>query len=376
MLLEENSVFLDFKAIFDYKFFWRTFSLVRKDLKIKEVVMFRKVTYTTLLVLLALSVAFVSSSCEKLKVNKLQANFYFSKANHQFSDGRFRLAIEEYERALEYNPELIEAYRFLGESYKSLYKPTVEDERNLEIAQKAIDALNKALEIEPENKELIHSLGDMYDKMRDFEEAEKLYLMILDMEPTNMSNYYVVAEFYKRYSGGSEEDAEKVEGKTPFEKAEEMYLRRIELDPENEQGYSYIAQFYGGLTPLPDWDMANYYHEKRIALNPESAEAWLWKGVNHWSKAYRYQSKLTRQQRINLSQESEQALKKANELDEQYPEPYSWLSVLYRSVLAKLFPDRAKRYEEEADRYIQKFQDLRKRQAARERLADELREVR
>lgn len=336
--------------------------------------MFHKRTNTVLLILLVLVVAFLSSSCEKLKVNKLRANFYFSRANNNFTEGRYRLAIEEYEMALSHNPELMDAYRFLGESYKSLYKPAVEDERNLEIASKALEILNRAFEIDPTNKDIIHSLGDMYDKMRDFEKAEELFLKILEMEPTNMGNFYVVAEFYRRYSGGETDVNDG--SKTPFQKAEEMYLRRIEKDPENEQGYAYIAQFYGNLTPIPDFDKANYYHRKRIELDPENAEAWLAIGVNRWAKAYRIQAKLSRQERIKLAQDSEAALKKANELDPQYPEPYSWLSVLYQSVMAKLFPARAKRYEEEASRYIERFKDLRKRQADRERLQEELREIR
>ena len=347
-------------------------------LTIKEDAMIRKAINTSLLVLLIFAVLFATTSCENLRVNKLQANWWFQRANANFTDSKFRLAIEEYERALEFNPDLVEAYRFLGESYKSLYKPAVEDESNKEIEAKALEALNKAYEIDPTNKGIIHSLGDMYDKMRDFEEAEKLYLKILEMEPTNMGNYYVVAEFYKRYAGSTgEEEGEQSTEKTPFQKAEEMYLRRIETDPSNSQGYAYIAQFYENIQPVPEFDMAVEYHKKRTELNPEDAEAWLAVGVNRWGKAYRIQAQLNRQQRIDLANEAETALKKANELDGEYPEPYSWLSVLYKSVFAKLYPDRAQRYENEADIYAQRFQELRNREAARKKLEQEmLRDVR
>jgi len=323
-----------------------------------------------LVVLLAFGVIAVTTSCGKISYNKLRANYHFSRANAHFTDNHYRDAIEEYELALQFNPDLVQAYRFLGESYKSLYKPAVETERNKEVEQKALEALTKAYEIEPNNKEIIYSLGDMYDKIRDFEAAEKLYLRILEMEPTNMGNYYVVAEFYKRYAG-QEEEGKEATGKTPGEKAEEMYLRRIETDPENEQGYAYIAQFYEGMTPVPEFDLADEYHERRIQLNPENAEAWLAKGVNRWSKAYRIPT-LPKNERMALARDSEAALLKASELDPSYPEPYSWLSVLYKSVLVKLDPGRAQRYEEDADRYLQQFQDARKRQAERKKLEEEL----
>jgi len=335
--------------------------------------MFRKIINTSLLILLVIAVVFSTVSCEKLKISNLKANHHFTNANSNFTDGKFRLAIEEYETALSYNPDLIQAYRFLGESYKSLYKPGEEDEKNKEIEQNALLSLSKAFEIDPTNKGVIHSLGDMYDKMRNFDEAEKLYLRILEMEPTNMGNYYVVAEFYKRYAGGaSVEEGEDSGVKTPFQKAEEMYLRRIETDPSNPQGYAYIAQFYENIAPEPEFDKGEFYHRKRIELNPEDAEAWLAVGVNRWSKAYRIQAKLTKPQRIALANASEEALKKANSLDDRYPEPYSWLSVLYKSVFTKLYPERAKRYEDDADIYAQRFQTLRKSAAEKKRLQKEL----
>jgi len=335
--------------------------------------MFRNNRNTTLIILLALAFIFTASSCQKLSPGKLKANYHFNKANTLFSDGRFRQAIEEYEAALNHNSELIEAYRFLGECYKSLFRPGVETPENMEKADKALEALNTAYGIDPTDKDIIYSIGDMYDKLRDFEKAEEMYLRIIDMDPTNMGNYYVVAEFYKRYAGQEEEEGA-TEGKTPFQKAEEMYLRRIETDPENSQGYAYIAQFYEGISPRPEFDKAVYFHEIRIKMDPDNPSAWLSKGVNRWSKAYRIPT-LPKAERLALARDSEMALKKANELDATYPEPYSWLGVLYKSVLAKLEPDKAERYNREADIYLERFQETRKRQLERKKLEQELRET-
>jgi len=209
--------------------------------------MSRRGINTVSIILLGFAVLFLATSCKKLKVGTLRGNYHFSRANSLFSDNRFRQAIEEYERALSYNPNLTEAFRLLGESYKNLYKPGVDSPDNQEKAQKALEALNKAYEIDPTNKAVILSLGNMYDMMRNFEEAEKYFLKILEMEPTDMDNYYVVAGLYKRYSGEREELKQR---------AEQMYLRRIETDPENPQGYAYIAQFYSEMTPLPEFDKA------------------------------------------------------------------------------------------------------------------------
>lgn len=341
--------------------------------------MFRKGTNTLLLISLVFAVAFVSASCEKLKISNLQANFYFSKANHQFSSGAYRKAIEEYEKALKYNPSLREAYQFLGESYKSLYKPAVETEENRQLAQKALEALNKAYAIDPNNKDVINSLGDMYDKMGNFQEAEKLYLRMLDLEPTNMTNYYVVAGFYKRFAAATQEKKEEGEGQatvasgpTPFQKAEEMYLRRIELDPENPQGYAYVAQFYGDITPIPEFDKAVHYQRLQAQLDPENAVVYYSIGVNRFSKAFRLQNILSREEKIALGKESEGALSKAIQIDSSYADSYAYMNLVARNIWANVYPEQRDRYIQEADRWVEQFEEVRRRAAERKKLEEEL----
>jgi tetratricopeptide (TPR) repeat protein len=273
------------------------------------------------------------------------------------------LAIEEYERALHYNPELIQAYRFLGESYKNMYKPGMDNEANNERAQKALDALTKALEIDPENKQIIHSLGDMYDKMRKFEEAEKLFLMILEQEPTNMSNYYVVAGFYKRYAA---------EDNDLKSRAEKMYLRRIETDPENREGYSYLAQFYDEQQPLPEFDKAYAAHMIQTEMEPDNALVWYTLGVNRFQKAYRLQNVLPRNDRIQIANNSESALLKSMEIDNTHAFTYAYINMLYRNVHSKLYPEREQSYVQRADSWLARYREVRKRELEREKTLREL----
>ena len=69
------------------------------------------------------------------------------------------------------------------------------------------------------------------------------------------------------------------------------------------------------------------------------------------------------------------AIEKARDLDPNYPEPYSWLSVIYNSVLAKLDPDKEARYIAEGEKNLDKFKDLRKRSAERKKLEEELKKT-
>jgi len=328
--------------------------------------MSRQRTPIALIAILMLAVAFASVGCDKLNVKKLQANYYFNKANQLFRDAKYSKAIVEYENALAKNPNLMEAYRFLGECYKSLYLPGKESAENKEKAAKALEALKKAYEMEPNNKDIIYSLGDMYDRLKNFDEAEKMYLRIIDLEPGNMNNYYVIAEFYKRYSG------EKKELKS---KAEDMYLRRIETDPENVQGYAYMANYYDQLNVGDNknkFDQALTYHMKRQQLDPNSAEIYYTIGVNRFNKAYQLQNFLSQAEREQLGADAEKNLLKAIEMDKNLAESYAYMKILYTNVQAKVYPERESHFLELANQFGAKWDEARKRQLEKMKLEKEL----
>ena len=315
---------------------------------------------------LAILAMFSFVSCRKMSLPKLKANYFFNKANTLFKDGKFTKAIVEYEKVIKYNPDLKEAYRFLGESYKSLYIPGKDTADNKDRAAKALDALKKAYDVDANNKDVIYSLGDMYDKLRDVENAEQMYLRIIDLEPGNMNNYYVVAQFYKRYGG---------EKKELKEKAEQMYLRRIETDPENVQGYAYMANYFDQLpaTEFKDkFDRALDYVRKRETLEPNSAEVFYTVGVNRFQKAYQLQNFLSQADKETVAAAAEKNLLKAIEIDPNFPDAYAYMKILYINVHAKIYPEREARYTSEADRYGEKFQEKRKLQLDRMKLEKEL----
>jgi tetratricopeptide (TPR) repeat protein len=315
---------------------------------------------------LALVMAFGFVGCQKLSLSNLQANYHFSKANQLFTDAKYSKAIVEYELTLEKNPKLIEAYRFLGESYKALFIPAKESPENKMRATKALDALQKAYEIDANNKDIIYSLGDMYDKLKDVENAEKMFLRIVELEPGNMNNYYVVAEFYKRYSG---------EKKELKEKAEQMYLRRIETDPDNVQGYGYMANYFDQLSPTEykgKFDDALAYVKRRQTLEPGNAEVYYTIGVNRFQKVFQLQNFLSDAEKGAVAADSEKNLLKAIEIDPNFPDSYAYINILYRNIHAKIYPEKESRYINEADRYTEKFQQARKRQLDRMKLEKEL----
>jgi tetratricopeptide (TPR) repeat protein len=209
----------------------------------------------------------------------------------------------------------------------------------------------------------------MYDRLKNFEEAEKMYLRIVDLEPGNMNNYYVVAEFYKRYAGDKKELKEK---------ARDMYLRRIETDPENVQGYAYMADYYDKLPPDANkdkFDMALAYVKKRQILEPNSAVVYYTMGINRYGKSYTLQNFLSQADKEALANEAEKNLLKAIDLDPSWPEPLVWMRVVYMNIHAKVFPEKESRYLEMASQYGLKYDEARKRQLDRIKLEKELKKT-
>ena len=331
--------------------------------------MSRKWTAPVLIGAFALLLVFSSVGCAKLNVKKLQANYHFSKANQLFRDNKFSKAIVEYEATLQYNPDLKDAHQFLGESYKALYQPGKDTPENKERETKALEALNKAYEIDKNNKQIIYSLGDMYDRMRDVEKAEQMFLRIIELEPGNMNNYYIVAEFYKRYAA---------EHKELKAKAEAMYLRRIETDPENVQGYAYMADYFDKL-PAGEFkgkfDEALKYVVMRQSLEPESAEVFYTIGVNRFQKAFQLQNFLSQAEKEVCAADAEKNLMKAIELDPNWAESYAYLKILYINVHSKIYPERESRYMELATQYGNKWDEARKRQLDRLKLEKDLKKT-
>jgi len=307
------------------------------------------------------------SGCEKLKIANLKANKHFKLANKYFGEEKYKKAIAEYEAALKLNPNLNAAFYYLGSSYVSIYKPGDESEKNKEFGNKASEYLQKALELSPDNKDIIQSLGDINDKMRNFELAEKYYLQIQKFTPNDPASYYNLAGFYNN------------NGK--YDKAIEMYENRIALNPSDPEGYLYLAGFY---QDKRKWDDAIKNHEIRIQKISENtameekakadflADAYYRLGVVCWNKSYQTPADVMGAvERLQVVQKGYDALTKSIELSPNFPDPWAYLSLLYRQrTIAE--PLKKAQYDKEAEKMVQKFQELRKRKLASEQFMKDL----
>lgn len=323
---------------------------------------------STVLLILFLSTLLITAftACDKLKIDNLKANKHFKAGNKFYTEEKYKKAITEYEAALQLNPNLKAAFYYLGSSYIMVYKPGDDTEKNKEYGAKAVEYLTRALELDPENKNIIQSLGDINDKMGSFDQAEKYYLMMQKFMPNDPATYFTLAGFYNNNQ--------------KYDKAIEMYEKRIALDPANPEGYLYLADFF---QTKRKWDDAIKNHELRIAKIGESsldekekndvlAEAYYRLGVVCWNKSYQTPPDvMSPVERLQVVEQGFSALKKATDLSPNFPDPWAYMGLLYKQKeIAE--PLKVAEYEKQYKAMIDKFQELRKRKLATEQFIKDL----
>lgn len=326
----------------------------------------KKLWSVLLMLFLTALIAASFAGCDRLKITNLKANKHFKTGNKFYTEEKFKKAIAEYEAALKLNPSLNTAFYYLGSSYIMVYKPGDESEKNKEYGSKAIEYLQKALELKPDNKDIIQALGDINDKMRNFELAEKYYLQVQKFTPNDPVSYYNLAGFYSKNA--------------KYDKAIEMYEKRIALNPADPEGYLYLAGFY---QDNRKWDDAIKNHEVRITKINESemeakaktdllADAYYRLGVVCWNKSYQTPPDIMgEKERLLVVEKGFEALKKSTELSPNFPDPWAYMGLLYnQKAIAE--PLKQAEYKKQYDVMIQKFQELRKRKLASEQFIKEL----
>lgn len=306
------------------------------------------------------------TACDKLKISNLKANKHFKTGNRYYGEEKFKKAITEYEAALQLNPNLKAAFYYIGSSCIMVYRPGDDSEKNMEYGRKATDYLQKALELNPENKDIVQALGDINDKMRNFDLAEKYYLQVQKFTPDDPVSYYNLAGFYNN------------NGK--YDKAIEMYEKRIALNTSDPEGYLYLAGFF---QDKRKWDDAIRNHELRITKISESdldekeksillADAYYRLGVVCWNKSYQTPPDVMGSvERIQVVDKGFENLRKSTELSPNFPDPWAYMGLLYKQKVVAEPLNQAK-YDKEYTVMINKFQELRKRKLASEQFMKDL----
>ena len=167
------------------------------------------------------SKALVSAFCAALglaaagcgQIATLQATMAFKDANQLYRGQDFRAAVTKYTETLDHcrganpdctDPRLTPAYFFLGNSYDNQYRPARRGEpANDQLLTKAIENYKKAAEVvtEPLTKQrameyLVAAYGP--DKLNEPGEAEPILRRMIELDPSEPSNYTYSLAYLRR----------------------------------------------------------------------------------------------------------------------------------------------------------------------------------
>jgi tetratricopeptide (TPR) repeat protein len=273
----------------------------------------RKLLSQPAMLALVAGLAVAQAGCSQIGVLKGQMALRDAVKYYQRQD--YKQAAEKYEEALAANPDLGDAYFYLGNSYDNQYKPSrkgepdndalldkavenyrkgaekaqnpITKQRSLQFlvavygAEKLNDPpqqepiLRKMIEIDPTDPLNYAYLANVHEQSGNYEEAEKLLLKAREMKPNDSTVYTTLAAFYNRQG--------------MFDQTMEALHARAEKEPNNPEAHYMISTFYWEKAQkdftIPQAERMKYAKaglqaaDKALALNADYTDALIYKGL-------------------------------------------------------------------------------------------------
>jgi tetratricopeptide (TPR) repeat protein len=296
------------------------------------------------------------------QINSLKATMAFKDANQLYRGQDFRAAVAKYNETIELcrgsgpdctDPKLNPAYFFLANSYDNQYRPARKGEpANDELLTKAIENYKKAAEVvtEPLTKQrameyLVAAYGP--DKLNEPAEAEPILRRMIELDPTEPSNYAYLSRIY-------EENGD-------YEQSEQLLIKARDMKPTDSGVYVTLAAFYNR---QGEFDKTMEALKSRADREPNNPEAFYTIATYYWEKAYR-DFTTSDADKMKFVVAGNAAIDKAIELKSDYPEALTYKGLLLR-VQANLEKDPARQQAlvKEAATYSAKAAEVQAKQRA------------
>ncbi|MDR1346049.1 MAG: tetratricopeptide repeat protein [Bacteroidales bacterium] len=175
-----------------------------------------------------------------------QAAKFFTRGNTYYDKCDYDKAIEDYNKAIELNPDDANAYNNRGNAYalKCDY-------------DKAIEDYNKSIELEPGLAEVYNNRGNIYAEKGDYDHAIEDYNKTITLNPDIADAHNNRGTAYGK--------------KGDYDKAIEDYNKAIKLKPDYAGAYNNRGSAYND---KGDYDKAIEDCNKAIALNSDDAKVY------------------------------------------------------------------------------------------------------
>jgi Tfp pilus assembly protein PilF len=144
----------------------------------------------------ALLLAGVCTGC-----NKLKARNELNQGVMAFKNSNFTEAVDDFQRAISYDPTLLNARLYLATALAQQYVPGGDTPDNIQMGNRAIKAYQDVLKTDPKNTAALGSIGNIYYEMHNYEQAKAYQEKVMQVEPNNPDPYYWlgVIDWYETY---------------------------------------------------------------------------------------------------------------------------------------------------------------------------------
>ena len=195
-------------------------------------------------------------------------DFYLRGRSYMYTMTRrdYEYAITMFRQASDLDAKYALAYAGIADAYSHLYRYADASRENV---QKAVEASDKAIELDSDSAEARASRGLAMFISENYSEAEREFSKAIELNPNLFEAYYY---FGLAYSSQGE-----------FEKAVTMYKKAIEVNPADYQSVIFLAQAYSSLGRRHEEMKARLSSldviKRHLELNPHDTRA-LYVGAN------------------------------------------------------------------------------------------------
>jgi tetratricopeptide (TPR) repeat protein len=296
------------------------------------------------------------------QIGQIRAMKAYKDGNKLYASNDFRGAVIKYEEAVAADPagELNSCgtspgcvYFFLANSYDNLFRPARKGEpANDANLTKAVENYKRASEKITDTMMRTRSLEYLVaaygpDKLNDPTMAEPIIKQMIQLSPTEPTNYFMLARLYQD-SG-------------EYELAEQTLMQARDSKPNDPAVYLQLANFYN---TQGDFEKTIQFLNERIKIEPNNPEAHYTVATYYWDKANR-DFRLSDKEKIQYVMDGLGSVDKAIQIKSDYMEAIAYKNLLLR-LQANLEKDPKKQQAllKEADELRDKATELRKQKTA------------
>lgn len=110
----------------------------------------------------------------------------------EYKNARYESAIVHFQRAVDLDPNLINARIYLATACAQQYVPGVESPENTAIADRAVAEYKRVIEVDPRNVNSIKGVAYLFLMRKKFEDAKEYYRKASEVDPNDPETYYSI----------------------------------------------------------------------------------------------------------------------------------------------------------------------------------------